>query len=123
MKLPEVNSRHGAPMGRGWPHIGDCAETVVAMYEQTPPVNDVERRHFAVAKAYLNPPAGTIDISVTRCNIDSGGYDSGGAYWGTGDPLYYVASDNGTIDLYLRCKSSRAAKAEVISRFPNARIV
>lgn len=122
MKLPDVPSSRGAPMGRGWPHIGLFAKTVVRMYENDPPKDDHERRHYAVAKAYL-APAGVVDVTITRCNIDSGGYDSGGAYWGTGQPIYWASSECGTVDMYLRAKSARLAKSEVISKFPNARFV
>lgn len=59
-------------------------------------------------------PGDTVDCTITRCNIDSGGYDSGGAYWGTGQPVYWISGDG--INLYIRAKSARAAKAEATSR-------
>jgi hypothetical protein len=124
MKLPEVPSKHGAPMGRGWPNLTpDLARTVVEMYASNPPRTDYERRHLAVASAIVNPATVPLRVIVTRVSIDSGGYDSGGAYWGTGQPLYWAHSDCGTVDVYERADSSRALRVVLRAEFPDAEFV
>lgn len=47
-------------------------------------------------------------IRLFRVNLDSGGYDDGGAYWGHGDPLY-CARDNDGNQWFTRAYSRRAA--------------
>lgn len=59
--------------------------------------------------------------SLRKIRIDNGGYDSGGAYWGIGQPLYWAGSDCGTIDLWFRAPTRDDAKDHVRSKFPNAR--
>lgn len=62
---------------------------------------------------------------LQRVPLDSGGYDSGGAYWGIGQPLYWAHwSGSGTdslIEFFLRARSREAAKLEVQRRHPGAR--
>lgn len=58
-------------------------------------------------------------VSLRRVRINSGGYDSGGAYWGLGQPLYWAGSDCGAVDLFFRAPGRDAAKAHVLGRFPN----
>jgi hypothetical protein len=87
-KLPEVNCRYGAPMGRGESHcIG----------------------------------AENIKFRLQRVRIDSGGYDSGGAYWGLGTPLYWYQSTDGSIEGFLRARTREVAKAEIRNDYPSAR--
>lgn len=66
IKLPEVSSRYGAPMGR--------PNAAPANWQADP-----EPRSLRLVKVPL----------------DSGGYDSGGAYWGHGQPLYCLATRAG----------------------------
>lgn len=35
-------------------------------------------------------------IRLFRVNLDSGGYDDGGAYWGHGEPLYCAIDNDGS---------------------------
>lgn len=60
---------------------------------------------------------------LRRINLDSGGYDSGGAYWGHGAPLYLAETVGveGEAVLYLRAATREAAKVEVKGRYPAAR--
>ena len=53
--------------------------------------------------------------------VDGGAYDSGGAYWGVGEPLYYFENSTGDICGYVRGKSPDAAKAAVLAMHPRAR--
>lgn len=70
-------------------------------------------------------PAGP-KFSLVRIRLNSGGYDSGGAYWGVGKPLYYAAAsrdDTGALiaDRYLRAASREIARATICAEFPDAR--
>jgi hypothetical protein len=62
-----------------------------------------------------------LKFSVRRVRINSGGYDSGGAYWGTGAPLYYCLSDCMSVEVYLRANDHADAKRKVSERYKNAR--
>lgn len=68
-----------------------------------------------------NITAGNGKCSLQRVRLDSGGYDSGEAYWGLGDPLWWCGSDDGSVDLFFRARDRAAAKAEVRIAFPDAR--
>lgn len=56
-------------------------------------------------------------VRVWRVNIDSGGYDDGGAYWGLGSPLY-CAEDDGDFRIFLRACDRANAQLELAARFP-----
>jgi len=83
-------------------------------------------------KMYLRP------ITFPKA-ADGGCYDEGGAYWGSGTPVYwahgelpeemechttgsYVLFDakHNQVDLYFRAASRKAAKAHVLTVLPNA---
>lgn len=51
----------------------------------------------------------------------SQGYDSRGAYWGMGAPLYYFESSCGEVSGHLRARDRRDAKQKVESDHPGAR--
>lgn len=48
-------------------------------------------------------------VRLERVYLNSGGYDSGGAYWGTGAPLY-CASDSDGNQKFMRASKREAAK-------------
>ena len=50
------------------------------------------------------------------------GYDDGGAYWGSGQPLYraYAETDDYIVDFYLRAPSRENAKHQVLILYPEA---
>lgn len=48
-------------------------------------------------------------VRMRRVRLDSGGYDPGGAYFGTGAPLYYVSGDESGY-VYVRGASRKWAK-------------
>lgn len=50
-------------------------------------------------------------IYASRVRINGGGYDSGGAYWGLGKPLYYV--EQGGRETWIRA----ADRASAIQQF------
>lgn len=60
-------------------------------------------------------------LTLRRIRLDSGGYDPNGTYFGTGTPLFWVASDDGTIDYVLRAWPRSEAKSFVKKLFPKAR--
>ena len=62
-----------------------------------------------------------LKISLRRVPLDSGGYDSGGAYWGHGQPLYWVQSECGEVSWFLRGSSRDRVKGEILERYPLAR--
>lgn len=47
-------------------------------------------------------------VRLFRVNLDSGGYDDGGAYWGTGDPIYCATDDT---DYFATIRASNRAHA------------
>lgn len=54
-------------------------------------------------------------LSIRKVPLDQGGYDPGGAYWGTPDNLYMVSDAEGRVS-YMRGSSFDAVKAH----FPDA---
>ena len=56
-----------------------------------------------------------------RCkSLDAGGYDENGTYFGFGDPLYWVNSEDGAIDYMLRAKDRVDAKRQVSAEIEGA---
>lgn len=45
---------------------------------------------------------GDVKVYVSRVRLDAGGYDSGGAYWGHGMPLYWAYTSDGSFSDFLR---------------------
>ena len=59
-------------------------------------------------------------IALRRIRLDAGGYDSGGAYWGHGEALYWAGSGCKSIDMFFRAPGRDAAKARVRETCPGA---
>lgn len=97
IKLPNVEAKYGAPMGR--------ADTPHA-YDEFQAIPDHPHK-FSLQR-------------VKMCSC-CGAYDTGGAYWGLGPPLYYAENQTGTITRYFRANSRNEAKAEIRAEFPNAK--
>src|SRR5688572_29913589 len=51
-------------------------------------------------------------VRLQRVPLDSGGYDRGGAYWGSGEPLWVAFDDEGG-EKYLRAPSRKAAQVKL----------
>lgn len=79
------------------------------------------RALFKAAKAREAGEGPAPKITLQRVRLDSGGYDSQGAYWGIGEPLYWAADDSGAYDETFRAADREKAKAHVRETFPNAR--
>ncbi len=76
-------------------------------------------------------------LHLVEVRIDSGGYDSGGAYWGLGSPLWRAVSVDehpiawpswvfperrvDRVVLYLRSATRETAKADLLREYPNAK--
>lgn len=56
--------------------------------------------------------------TLQRVRLDSGGYDTGGAYWGIGEPLYWASA--GDVDRYVRASDREIAKTRIRKEFPEA---
>lgn len=82
MKLENVSSKYGAPMGR---HSTCTLESM------------------------------TGKVHLRRVDLNMGGYDNGGAYWGSGAPIWQVESE--TDVAYFRASNRTIAK----TKLPNAR--
>jgi hypothetical protein len=55
-------------------------------------------------------------ITLRRIRLNSGGYDSGGAYWGYGAPLFWAADKAGN-EMFFRAGSRESAKEELREMF------
>ena len=67
---------------------------------------------------------GTPDASklhLRRVRINSGGYDSGGAYWGIGAPLFEAWDDEGNFRYFTRAADRVAAKSKLHAEHASAR--
>jgi len=60
-------------------------------------------------------------VRLERVRINSQGYDPGGAYWGTGEPLWVAHNADAYVELFTRAPDRSAAKARIAERFPLAR--
>ena len=67
---------------------------------------------------YLETEAGR--IYLRRVPLDSGGYDRGGAYWGHGPALWECLDQDGNGRIF-RARDRDAAKADILSDYPDAR--
>ena len=62
-----------------------------------------------------NAPEKPCKLRVRRVRLDSGGYDDGGAYWGTPSNLWQARGDDGENQVSLFTRA--ASKAEAIAKF------
>lgn len=60
-------------------------------------------------------------VSLRHVPLNSGGYDSGGAYWGLGQRLYWATDESGALDYFFRARDRDAAKAQILSDWPEAK--
>jgi hypothetical protein len=67
---------------------------------------------------YLECSAGKLQL--VRVPLNRGGYDSGGAYWGLGPPLWYVQDADGN-SYFFRARNRALAKQEILKDWPEAK--
>jgi hypothetical protein len=63
----------------------------------------------------------TLNFSLRRVRLNSGGYDSRGRYFGIGAPLFRYVSEDGSIDDEIRGKDREDAKDEIRRTYPHAK--
>ena len=52
-------------------------------------------------------------VRLIELNIDRGGYDDGGCYWGLGKPLFMAWTGDGEYEWFIRANSRKEAAAEL----------
>lgn len=101
------------------------SETTMGLGEAAIEVGSLESRLDSVVSPYGAPmgraggasrvPEGP--VTVFRANLDSGGYDDGGAYWGLPNDLF-CATDGDQFREFLRATSKEDAQAQIRERCP-----
>lgn len=61
-------------------------------------------------------------LALIRVKINRGGYDAQGTYFGTGEPLFNLSDEDGTIDRTFRARDRKAAVAQARAWYPLARV-
>ncbi len=61
-------------------------------------------------------------ILLSRVRLNAGGYDQNGTYFGHGEPIYWYANAEGTIDGTCRAEDRECARAHVLRAYPHAKI-
>lgn len=67
------------------------------------------------------PPSHQHRLYLRRIRLDRGGYDPNGTYFGLGQPLFWYASEDGSIDAVLRARDRNEAIDKILRIYPNAR--
>lgn len=81
------------------------------------------KRGAAMGRLSDHSPGFAGQLHLRRVRLNQGGYDSHGTYFGTGSPLYWVASECGAVDFMMRCSGDRAsARFCVLQDYPKARV-
>ena len=98
-RLENLDCKYGAPMGRtNHPNEYSGYEAVTSMDHK---------------------------FHLQKVKLDSGGYDSGGAYWGLrmrGEALYWAVNEYETIHRFIDAKDRAHAKRLIRAEFARARI-
>lgn len=87
------------------------------------PTPDVSSRYGAPMGRYTGPNYLEVNAApwhLQRIRLDSGGYDSGGAYWGHGQPLYFVQDQDGNSQ-FMRAADRSDAKRKLTDKWPGCR--
>ena len=150
-KLTEVGNQYGAPMGRGsstreatleylfgeissrrsalniWQREGAYEKGIYALSadEVNRKAADYRAEITALQRQITRIEAGedSNKFYVERIRLDSGGYDSGGAYWGTPNDVFRYESEDGATYGTLRADSLRDARSQVSELFPGAEFI
>ncbi len=65
-------------------------------------------------------PTTPIKLYMRQVNLDYGGYDRNGTYFGAGPTIYWYANAEGDVDSTLRAWSRSEAKTQVRLLYPKA---
>jgi len=83
--------------------------------------------HFPGARSAPTPEPEPIrqrrTFAIQRVRLNTEGYDSQGAYWGVGEPLYVAvgtASSQTGVTLWVRARDREGAKRQVKQAYPGA---
>lgn len=101
MKTPDYKDNDP----RGW-----CGDPSRGAALGRPTVHDADPATFAYR------------LFLRRVYLDQGGYDSNGTYFGHGEPLYWYADEDGTVDGMLRAPNRAVARADVLREYPRAKV-
>jgi hypothetical protein len=63
-----------------------------------------------------------IQLVVQHLPFVDGDYDSGGAYWGAGEPIWRAVEVDGPVEFFLRAKDRWAALEAVREEYPNVNV-
>lgn len=92
------------------------------MSELYPTITDVDCKFGAPhgRSAWLGEPQGA--VRLFKVPLDNGGYDIGGAYWGTPDDLF-CATDGQEFRVFRRAGSLEEAKRLILGEYPGLALV
>ena len=73
----------------------------------------------SVLPANLDEP---VKLRLVKLRFVGGDYDEGGAYWGSGDPIYFAKGDVAevVVEMYTRAATREKAKEKIRVVLPNA---
>jgi len=83
------------------------------------------RRGAAMGRVDIHdePSSFAGQLSMKRIRMcATGDYDLLGTYWGCGDPLYWYANEEQTIDGVVRAKDREDARRQVLEKYPKAKV-
>lgn len=64
----------------------------------------------------------TSKIHIEKIRLDGGGYDTGGAYWGIGNPLYCAwTNDEDELFVFMRATDRVYVKSAILKKYPYAK--
>lgn len=78
------------------------------------------RRGAAMGRGSRHTPNYAGKLYIRNIRLDTGGYDKNGTYFGHGEPLYWIASENGAVDYMVRAANRDDAKQKARSLYPRA---
>lgn len=82
-------------------------------------LSDVSTKYGAPFGRVDSPIDAGRTLYLSRIRLNSQGYDSGGAYWGIGKPLYRVS--DGSEGYFIRARDRYEAKSIVRKDYPEAK--
>lgn len=79
------------------------------------------RRGAPLGRPSLVPEdAAGMRVQLRPIHLDEGGYDDQGTYFGVGEPVWWAATTDGSLDATLRARDEADAVAQVLTMVPSA---